>query len=184
MAFHAFLPPSFPWLASSRSGYSCGRPDALPGADEQSFDQVLRKESTMAQNSQKSSRENRAAHLEQFKFQPGQSGNPGGRPKVKPFTERLRQRAEEVVKGRKGNRTQFDVLVDVALDLAKKGNLEAIKFIVERTDGKVPQPVVGRNNGAIEHTFTTPEENEARIAELLNEAFNGIPAPRDGEKGG
>jgi len=138
----------------------------------------------MAKNSQENSRENRAAHLEKFKFQPGQSGNPGGRPKVKPFTERLRQRAEEVVEAKRGNRTELDVLVDVALDLAKKGNLEAIKFIVERTDGKVPQPVVGRNNGAIEHTFTTPEENEARIAELLNEAFNGIPAPRGGEKGG
>jgi Family of unknown function (DUF5681) len=138
----------------------------------------------MAQNSQENSRSNRAAHLEKFKFQPGKSGNPSGRPKVKPFTERLRQRAEQTAKGKKGKLTEFDVLVDVALDLAKKGDLEAIKFLVERTDGKVPQPVVGRNNGAIEHTFTTPEENEARIAELLNEAFNGIPAPRDGEKGG
>ncbi len=67
-------------------------------------------------------------------WKPGQSGNPGGRPKWKPITEAL----------------QHLVDVDVAAAIASKmlvragaGDVSAFNAVMDRLEGKVPQTVGG-----------------------------------------
>jgi hypothetical protein len=77
-------------------------------------------------------------------FQPGQSGNPNGRPKSKPFKDAI-QRALKEAEG------DEDMLNAVALALVKKakeGDVPAIKELADRLDGKVTQPVSGDEDGS------------------------------------
>ena len=72
-------------------------------------------------------------------FQPGQSGNPNGRPKTKPFREAI-QRALEAAGDDK------EMLRKVAAALVEKamaGDIPAIKEIADRMDGKVAQAIIG-----------------------------------------
>lgn len=72
-------------------------------------------------------------------FQPGQSGNPNGRPKSKPFKEALQ-------KALKASESNPELLLNVALALVTKaqdGDVAAIREIADRLDGKVTQPIGG-----------------------------------------
>jgi hypothetical protein len=88
-------------------------------------------------------------------FQKGQSGNPKGRPPAgQSFAEKLRA---ELAKAHQPGQTKFDRLIEVATALALDGNLQAVLWIADRTDGKV--------------VATTVEDRlvelEALVAELL-----------------
>lgn len=72
-------------------------------------------------------------------FQPGQSGNPAGRPKSRPFKDAL-QRALKAAE------SDTDLLDKVAFALVAKaheGDVPAIKEIADRLDGKVTQTIAG-----------------------------------------
>jgi hypothetical protein len=76
-------------------------------------------------------------------FQPGQSGNPNGRPKSKPFKDAL-QRALKAADG------DSEVMASIALALvakAQEGDVPAIREIADRLDGKVTQPIDGDGEG-------------------------------------
>lgn len=73
-------------------------------------------------------------------FQKGQSGNPGGRPKDKPWADALR-----LVVNREdadGKRALMRI-AEKCVASAESGDLQAIREIGDRLDGKVPQAVVG-----------------------------------------
>lgn len=75
-------------------------------------------------------------------FQPGQSGNPGGRPKERPFRDALRLEAaacanQEPCEAPKGS------LRWNARQLLERGDPAAIRELADRLDGKVPQAIVG-----------------------------------------
>ena len=61
-------------------------------------------------------------------FKPGQSGNPKGRPKK--FTIKDYITPEDV-----------EVLVKKALELAKDGKTDMVKFLLEQAFGKAPQSI-------------------------------------------
>jgi hypothetical protein len=65
-------------------------------------------------------------------FKKGQSGNPGGRPKTKEFTEAIRLAVHEA----QGNRTRLRVIADALVDKAIEGDLSAIREVADRLDGK------------------------------------------------
>lgn len=67
-------------------------------------------------------------------FKPGQSGNPGGRPKGTSLTALLR---EAVDREDGAGRTVGDVLIDVLIGIARAGDRQAIKDVFERVDGKL-----------------------------------------------
>ena len=72
-------------------------------------------------------------------FQPGQSANPGGRPKERPFRDALR--LELAAAG-----TDQKALRGVARALIRKasaGDINAANMIADRIDGKVAQPIAG-----------------------------------------
>lgn len=70
-----------------------------------------------------------------MKFVKGQSGNPGGRPKAVPFAVVLARGLDEV----KAGKTTRERIAETVLELAVKGNLEAVKWIVDRVDGRAPE---------------------------------------------
>lgn len=71
-------------------------------------------------------------------FAKGQSGNPGGRGTDRPWADALRLcAAEPTPDGRKKLRALADKTFDLALD----GNIEAIKEIGNRFDGRPKQQV-------------------------------------------
>ena len=81
-------------------------------------------------------------------FQPGQSGNPAGKPKQKPFRDALLvalNRDElEIVKGR----TKLQAIAESLVNKAVAADVPAIKEIADRIDGKVAQAIVGDDEEA------------------------------------
>lgn len=75
-------------------------------------------------------------------FEEGKSGNPGGRPKHKPFQEALRMEMLAAERGEACEAKQGSLRWN-ARQLLEKGDVPAIKEIADRLDGKVPQAVVG-----------------------------------------
>lgn len=75
------------------------------------------------------------------RFEPGQSGNPGGRPKRKPITDLLAAELEKVA----GKSTQGQKLVKRLLSIATQGkrsdSVAALRLIMAYTDGLPVQAV-------------------------------------------
>ena len=67
-------------------------------------------------------------------FQPGQSGNPGGRPKGESFQAVLRELLD---REHRRAPTWRAAVAAKAVELAAKGDLDAIRWIADRTDGRV-----------------------------------------------
>ncbi|MGE5754265.1 MAG: DUF5681 domain-containing protein [Planctomycetaceae bacterium] len=97
--------------------------------------------------------------LRQYQFRPGQSGNPGGRPKNLTLTDRLRRVLDQASPS---GETIGDGVVRVLVELAVAGDRRAILDIFERVDGKVP-PVVE----------ATHDEAYAGAAEIIRARQSG-----------
>jgi hypothetical protein len=76
-------------------------------------------------------------------FAKGQSGNPGGRPKDKPFAEALRMELKAAGKDHRALRKIARALIAKAED----GDLPAIREIADRLDGKVTTTDVPEESG-------------------------------------
>lgn len=96
----------------------------------------------------------------------GQSGNAGGAPKTKAFTEALRKQclapAESKFGLAKGHK-RIDVIAMQIVKKAMSGDLSAIREIADRIEGRPPQSIAGLDdNGGVVKEFTvrfaTPAE--------------------------
>jgi len=67
--------------------------------------------------------------IKHFQFKPGQSGNPGGRPKSAPVTNLLREILE------KDDGKEAIRLAKAIIKEAAKGNVKAFEAIVNRVEG-------------------------------------------------
>lgn len=72
----------------------------------------------------------------------GESGNPGGRRKDKPFFDALRMEAAAAERGDPCEALPGSLRWN-ARQLLEKGDVQAIKEIADRLDGKVAQAIVG-----------------------------------------
>lgn len=79
-------------------------------------------------------------------FQPGQSGNPGGKPKQKEMRDALRLALRDDVDA--PPRNKMDAIVRAHVEKALEGDMAAIKEIYDRIDGKVAQAIVGDDEEA------------------------------------
>jgi len=108
-----------------------------------------------------------AAHLKAYRFKPGQSGNPSGRPRgSRDFAELI---AEETRGGAE--------LVEYALKVLRSpkskaaGKQWAVKYLTERMLGRTPQATDEKRNAFAFFQAITPEQIEAsqRMMEALPE---------------
>ena len=76
-------------------------------------------------------------------FKPGQSGNPNGRPKSKPFKEAIQRALAEAG----DDKASLQAVATALVGKAMLGDVPAIKEIADRLDGKVPQAVIGGEEG-------------------------------------
>ena len=76
-------------------------------------------------------------------FKPGQSGNPNGRPKSKPFADALKA----ALKAAGDDEDTLKLVAAALVTKARTGDVPAIKEIAERLDGKVPQGIIGGEEG-------------------------------------
>jgi hypothetical protein len=79
------------------------------------------------------------------RFRPGVSGNPAGshKGKFRSIVEAIRKQLDaRTLEGKKlpRNMTVLDALVEAILKYALKGNAVLLKEIIDRVDGRLPQP--------------------------------------------
>jgi len=95
--------------------------------------------------------------MEAGKWQPGQSGNPGGRPKKRPVTSALERLLDD---------SKAEGIARALIALASgKHAVAAAREIMDRLEGKVSLPIEAKLN--VENM--TDEEMTARIEELAGE---------------
>lgn len=82
------------------------------------------------------------------RWKPGQSANPGGRPAGESFAAILREALEAEHKKAPSWR---HALVVKAVAMAAAGDLDALKWIADRTDGKVKDQV--EQSGEVHHVI-------------------------------
>lgn len=81
-----------------------------------------------------------------YRYQPGQSGNPGGKPKGLPsFSAALRR---ELAKTDRRNVQHLEKIAAKVVAMAMKGDMDAVRWLADRVDGKVVQSL----NVSQEHT--------------------------------
>lgn len=93
-------------------------------------------------------------------FKPGQSGNPGGRPKGKSLTALLRERLDEVDEAT--GKTIAQLVVEGWVNAARDGNVPAIKEALDRTEGKVIErkELSGPDGGPIQMDLSKMSDDE------------------------
>src|SRR5436853_3706870 len=81
-------------------------------------------------------------------FQKGQSGNPGGRPRseqgITPWLKRL-------LFEKANGQTRAELIATTLLNMAIDGDVNAIRVVLERVDGKVLQPIEQSGTVTVEH---------------------------------
>jgi hypothetical protein len=81
-------------------------------------------------------------------FAPGQSGNPGGRRKEKPYRDALRLVLAEQPSDTDPPKpkTKLEAVVRAHVQKARDGDYPSIQGIADRLDGKVPQALIGSDD--------------------------------------
>jgi hypothetical protein len=82
--------------------------------------------------------EKQLANLRPFK--PGQSGNPNGRPKKALLSDALRRQLAIALPGM-SERTQAEAIAAALISEAIAGNVQAIREVGDRTEGKAAQAI-------------------------------------------
>jgi hypothetical protein len=80
-------------------------------------------------------------------FKPGQSGNPGGRPKGRSLTAVLRALLDEALVGDTDRRAAVERIAEAVIKLAIAGNLDAVRLIQDRTEGPLKSNHRGESGG-------------------------------------
>ena len=95
-------------------------------------------------------------------FKPGVSGNPGGRPR----SELNKVLANYLLKKSENGKTYTELLVVRLIEIAVgRGDMDAIEFIWDRLEGKVPLPM--EHKGMMESGVIIPAILAMDKAELL-----------------
>ncbi|CAN7391126.1 DUF5681 domain-containing protein [Neorhizobium sp. LjRoot104] len=117
-------------------------------------------------------------------FEPGKSGNPGGRPKSKPFKEALLMEALAAERGEKCYAKKGSLRWN-ARQLLNKGEVPAIKEIADRLDGKVTQGISGPNGGPIQTVdLTNMTEDQLNALESIFGPLATASGDDEGDTGG
>jgi Family of unknown function (DUF5681) len=134
------------------------------GAAFQRVKMFVRSAGTAVYNLAQNSEETVSGRFENLRpWKPGQSGNPGGRPKRRLIDEAL----EELLLG---NDSELSLAIaKKLLARAKRGEVKAIQLVAERVQGKPKRnlEISGPGGGPLDIHNMTNEELNQRIAELM-----------------
>jgi hypothetical protein len=100
-------------------------------------EQVIDKQPT-PQNRRRTGRSSPIPNGEAHRFKPGQSGNPGGRPKTGALTRAFRDILERRVPDKSG-RTYAEAIAERLVDIALKGYMPAVRELGDRAEGRAGQ---------------------------------------------
>ena len=114
-------------------------------------------------------RERRLANLRPF--EKGKSGNPKGRPKSALLTDAVRKRLAES--------NDLEAIAKALIGKAKKGDLEAVKIIFDRLEGKPKQSLemdvsVNDWRQTVNSFDISMDELTDEISKLLSSADDGV----------
>lgn len=76
---------------------------------------------------------------EAHRFKPGESGNPGGRPRTGALARACRAMLERPVPGDRQGRTYAQQIAERLADLALKGHTPSIRELADRAEGRAGQ---------------------------------------------
>ena len=109
-------------------------------------------------------------------FMPGQSGNPGGRPKGSVKVSSCYERSlARPVPGDPLGRTYAQVIADKAVELAAEGRIDAIKEVTDRTEGRSKQTIdVNRSDLRREYLRRAVDELSAKHGKPRDEVIRDI----------
>jgi len=99
-------------------------------------------------------------------FVAGKSGNPGGRPKSKPFKDALLIEALSAERGEKCIAKKGSLRWN-ARKLLEMGEVPSIREIADRLDGKATQPLSGPDGGPIQVDLTNLEADDLERLETI-----------------
>jgi hypothetical protein len=85
-------------------------------------------------------------------FQPGQSGNPGGRPKNAPLSHACRELLARAVPGDPEGRTYSEAIAGTLAERALAGDIRAAQEIADRAEGK-PRQSLEIENSPLKQAF-------------------------------
>lgn len=105
------------------------------------------------------------------KFQPGQTGNPNGRPKKLPDLDKL---LAEILGPNKDGRDGMEVIIEAMLKKAAKGDVKAAELLLNRGYGKAKQFISMNHEGGVNIVFEQATANEANSSQV-HEGFSEEP---------
>lgn len=105
---------------------------------------------------------------EATRWKPGQSGNPGGRPKRTPLADACREVLSEKVPGDANDRTNARAIAEKLVAMAIAGDIRAIQEVGDRGEGRARQSI------EIEHIRLREAFDRMNSEELEAYAHDGV----------
>jgi len=121
----------------------------------------------MGEKHEGNSRKSVAERVKQYRWRPGTSGNPKGRPKLPAvLSDALRHRLGETAPGDKHRRTFAQRIAERLCEAALRGSVSAAVAIMDRVEGKPQQSLVGANGKPL---FPSNEDITVELRKLIDE---------------
>jgi Family of unknown function (DUF5681) len=92
-------------------------------------------------NSVKKKLRGNADKIKPYQFKAGQSGNPGGRPKLAPISQACRELLNRPVPGDTAGRTYAEAIAQTLAEKALAGDIRAVQEIADRAEGRARQAI-------------------------------------------
>jgi len=129
-------------------------------------------EPVLPENRRKTGRNNPVPRSEPTRWKPGQSGNPGGRPKSAPLSQAARELLNSPVPNDSEGRTYAQLVVWKLAKQALRGDVAAARELGDRAEGKSRQSVEVEPQSKI--TFDPNEFDGWTRGELDTYATTGV----------
>jgi hypothetical protein len=97
-----------------------------------------------------------------FRFKPGQSGNPGGRPRTAKLSEACRAKLASPIPGDTESRSYAEAIADKLAQLASRRDIRAAQELADRAEGR-PSQTCGDCNAPVIRTFLPSNAFTRRI---------------------
>jgi hypothetical protein len=116
-----------------------------------------------------------------YRFQPGQSGNAGGRPRslVASVSEELRRLLRSECPEDPQRRTWVEVIAEKLCSMALEGNVQAINEIGDRTEGRPSQALSVSGGLDVQMSLEEIDKKFAELTDSIREKLARQKAPEE-----